>query len=60
MESTLTSGSILKLLPTVAGGNFPIFVVMILQESGIGAGGSLSETDLQDLGISIKFPIEDN
>ena len=43
MESTLTSGSILKLLPTVAGGNFPIFVVMIPQESGIGAGGSLSK-----------------
>ena len=32
-----------KLLPTVAGGNFPIFVVMIPQESGIGAGGSLSK-----------------
>ena len=43
VESTLTSGSILKLLPTVAGGNFPIFVVMIPQESRIGAGGSLSE-----------------
>ena len=43
MESTLTSGSMLKLLPTVAGGNFPIFVVMIPQESGIGVGGSLSE-----------------
>ena len=60
MESTLTSGSILKLLPTVAGGNFPIFVVMIPQESGIGVGGSLNETELEDLGISIKFPIEDN
>ena len=43
MESTLTSGSILKPLPTVAGGKFPIFVVMIPQESGIGIGGSLSE-----------------
>ena len=43
MESILTSGNILKLLPIVAGGNFPIFVVMIPQESGIGAGGSLSE-----------------
>ena len=49
MESTLTSGNILKLLPTVAGGNFPIFVVMIPKESGIG-----------DLGIYIKFPIEDS
>ena len=43
VESILTSGSILKLLPTVEGGNFPIFVVMIPQESGIEAGGSLSE-----------------
>ena len=43
VESILTSGSIFKLLTTVAGGNFPIFVVMISQESGIGAGGSLSE-----------------
>ena len=36
-------GSILKLLLTVVGGNFPIIVVMIPQESGIGAGGSLSK-----------------
>ena len=43
VESILTNGSILKLLLTVAGGNFPIFVVMIPQESGIGAGGSLSK-----------------
>ena len=43
MESILTSGSILKLLPTVADGNFPIFVVKIPQESGIGAGGLLSK-----------------
>ena len=43
MESKLTSGNILKPLPTVAGGKFPIFVVMIPQESGIGAGGSLNE-----------------
>ena len=28
---------------TVAGDNFPIFVVMIPQERGIGAGGSLSK-----------------
>ena len=61
MESRLTSGSILKLLLIVAGGNFPIFVVMIPQESGIGASGSLSKkTDPEDLGICIKFPIEDN
>ena len=28
VESRLTSGSILKLLLAIAGGNFPIFVVM--------------------------------
>ena len=43
VESILTTGSILKLLLAVAGGNFPIFVVMIPQESGTGAGGSLSK-----------------
>ena len=43
VESILTSGSILKLLLTVAGGKFPIIVVMIPQERGIGAGGSLSK-----------------
>ena len=43
MESILTSGNMLKLLLTVAGGNFPIFVVMIPQENGIGVGGSLSK-----------------
>ena len=43
MESKLTCGSILKPLPTVAGGNFPIFVVMIPQQIGIRAGGSFNE-----------------
>ena len=43
VESILTSGSILKLLLTVAGGNFPIFMVMIPQDSEIGVGGSLSK-----------------
>ena len=43
VESILTSGGILKLLLAVAGGNFPIFVVMIPQEKGTGAGGSLSK-----------------
>ena len=37
-----TSGSILKHF-LVAGGNFPIFGVMIPQESGIRAGGSLND-----------------
>ena len=43
VERKMTCGSILKPLPTVVGGNFPIFVVMIPQESGTGAGGSLSK-----------------
>ena len=43
VERKLTCGSILKPLLTVAGGNLPIYVVMIHQERGIGAGGSLSE-----------------
>ena len=43
VESILTSGNILKLLLAVAGGNFPIFLVMIPQESGTGARGSLSK-----------------
>ena len=43
VESRLTCGSILKLLLAVACGNFPIFVVMIPQESGTRAGGSLSK-----------------
>ena len=43
VDSRLTCGSILKLLLVVAGGNFPIFVVMIPQESGTKAGGSLSK-----------------
>ena len=43
VESIFTSGSILKLLLAVAGGKFPIFVVMIPHESGTGVGGSLSK-----------------
>ena len=43
VENKLTCGSILKPLPTVACGNLPTFVVMILQESGISAGGSINE-----------------
>ena len=41
--SKLTCGSILTPLPTIAGGNLPIFVVMIPQESGIRERGSLNE-----------------
>ena len=43
VESKLTCGSILKSLPTVAGGNLRTSVVMIPQESGIGAGGSIND-----------------
>ena len=43
VERKLRCGSILKPLPTVAGGNLPIFVVMILQESGIRVGGLINE-----------------
>ena len=43
VESRLTCGGILKLLLAVVVGNFPIFVVMIPQESGTGASGSLSK-----------------
>ena len=43
VESKLTCSSILKPLPTVVGGNLPIFVVMIPQESGIRAAGSINE-----------------
>ena len=43
VERKLTCGSILKPLPTVTGGNLPTFGVMIPQESGIRAGGSINE-----------------
>ena len=43
VERKQTCGSILKPLPTIAGGNLPTFGVMIPQESGIRAGGSLNE-----------------
>ena len=42
VESKHTSGSILKPIPTVAGGNLPTFGVMIPQESGIRTGGSIN------------------
>ena len=43
VESKLTCGSILKPLPTIAGGNLPTIGAMIPQESGIRAGGSINE-----------------
>ena len=43
VESKLICGNILKPLPIVAGGNLPTCVVMIPQESGMRAGGSINE-----------------
>ena len=43
VERKLTCRNILKPLPTIAGGNLPTFAVMIPQESGIRAGGSINE-----------------
>ena len=43
VESRFTCGSILKLLLAVVDDNFPIFVVIIPQESGTGVDGSLSK-----------------
>ena len=43
VERKLTCGSILKPLPTIAGGNLPTFGVMISQESGIKASGSIND-----------------
>ena len=43
VERKLTCGNILKPIPTVTGGNLPIFVVIIPQESGIRVGGSINE-----------------
>ena len=60
MERKLTCGSILKPLLTVAGGNLPIFLVMIPQESGIEQVAQLMKTDREDLGIFIKIPIEES
>ena len=43
VERKLTCGSILKPLPTIGGGNLPTFGVMIPQENGIRAGGSIND-----------------
>ena len=43
VESKQTCGSILKPLPTIAGGTLPTFMVMIPQESGIKTGGSIND-----------------
>ena len=60
MERKLTCGSILKPLPTVAGGNLPIFVVLFPKKVESEEVDQLMKTDLEDLGISIKFPIEES
>ena len=43
VQNKQTSGSILKPLPTVVGGNLPTFGVMIPQENGIIVGGSFND-----------------
>ena len=43
VERKQTCGSILKPLPTVAGGNLPTSGVMIPQESRIRVGGSIND-----------------
>ena len=43
VETKQTCGNILKPLPTVASGNLPTFGVMIPQESGNRAGGSIND-----------------
>ena len=43
VERKQTCGSILKPLPIVVGGNLPTFGVMINQEIGIRAGGSIND-----------------
>ena len=43
VESKQTCGNILTPLPTVAAGNLPTFGIMIPQESGIRAGGSIND-----------------
>ena len=43
VESKQRCGSILKPLPTIQGGNLPTFGVMIPQESGIRASGSIND-----------------
>ena len=60
MESKLTCGSILKPLPIVAGGNLPIFVMMIPQEVESEQVAQFIKSDPEDLGIFIKFPIEES
>ena len=43
VERKQISGSILTPLSTIADGNLPTFGVMIPQESGIRAGGSIND-----------------
>ena len=59
VESKMTCGSILKPLPTIADGNLPTFVVMIPQESGIRAGGSINENSpRRPRHLYKKFPLK--
>ena len=54
VESRLTLGSILKLLLVVAGGNFPIFVVMFPKKVEQEQVAHEVKTDPKDLGMLIK------
>ena len=59
LESILTLGSILKLLLAFAGGNFPIFVVMLSKKVEQDQVAHQVKNNPKDLGMLIKIPIED-
>ena len=54
VESKQTCGSILKPLPTVAGGNLPTFGVMIPKKVGSEQVAQLMTTNPKDLGNLYK------
>ena len=58
VESRLTPGSILKLLLAVAGGNFPIFVVMFPKKVEQENVAHSVKNDPKDLGMLINLPID--
>ena len=60
VESILTLGNILKLLLAVAGGKFPIFVVMFPKKLEQEQVAHYVKTNPKDLSMLIKLPIEFN
>ena len=60
MESKLTCGSILKPLPTIAGGNLPTIGVMFPKKVESEHVAQLMKTNPKDLGNIIKIPIEES